>query len=338
MKSWKLIKPNSLKFFNEEPSELNEIKNVKVKMDKVLIAHNDILLYNNLAAALPDMILGSIGVGVVSEVLNSEEARFSRMDRVVIEPYLACGNCRFCKEAEYLMCTKKQQLGVNADGLLQDFISLPQKCLYGVPEALSSTNALLAPIVSMALNIIDKINLEKGDHVAIFGGGKLGIVLACIINYYQAVPIFVTSNADMQQISTQKNIFYTFSDNEKTNEEIFAATGGRLCEKVVYLCDGSNNIEKSIDACGINAIFCVGGSINTKCNLNLQFIQDKNITVNSVDNCYGNFPSALNLLTNGLIKAEDFACEELSFADLDKTIKNINEEQPLYQNIIINFE
>ncbi len=143
MKSWKLIKPNTLQFFTEEPSELDASKNIKVKMDKVLIAHNDILLFNNKSAALPDMVLGSIGVGVVSEVLNAEKARFSRMDRVVIEPYLACGNCRFCKDEEYLMCTKKQQLGINADGLLQDFISLPQKCLFGLPETLSSTNALL---------------------------------------------------------------------------------------------------------------------------------------------------------------------------------------------------
>ncbi len=190
----------------------------------------------------------------------------------------------------------------------------------------------------MALNIIDKINLEKGDHVAIFGGGKLGIVLACLINYYQAVPIFVISNPKMQQIALQKNIFYTFNDDEKANEEIFAATGGRLCEKVVYLCDAAINVEKAIDACGINAIFCVGGWLNTKCNLNLQYIQDKNITVNSVDNCYGNFPSALNLLTNGLIKVDDFDYEELSFNDLDKTIPQVKEDQPLYQNIIITFE
>ena len=70
----------------------------------------------------------------------------------------------------------------------------------------------------------------------------------------------------------------------------------------------------------------------------MQYILEKNLTVNAVDNSYGNFLSALNILTKGVIKADDFIREEVNFADVDKTLPDITEEQTLRKNIVVKCE
>ena len=70
----------------------------------------------------------------------------------------------------------------------------------------------------------------------------------------------------------------------------------------------------------------------------MQYILEKNLTVNAVDNGYGNFLCALNILIKGVIKADDFIREDVNFADVDKTLPDITEEQTLRKNIVVKCE
>lgn len=338
MKAWKLVKPNDLQLISDQPVDPTPELNAKVKMDRILFTREDFCVLNGTLKTESGIVIGSCGVGVVSEVYDPQESRIERMDRVVIEPYIACRNCLFCKTHKYQMCVEKKQLGINSDGLMQDFVCLPQKCLAKIPDGVSSSNALMTAPISFALNIIDKINLEKGDHVAVFGGGKLGVILSCLITYYQAVPIFVESDAALKNIALDKNVFYTFDATKTVTNEIFNATGGRMCEKVVYFAESDLPISVAIEACGQNSVFCVGGLFNKKTEFSVPSVQKKNLTVCGVDNPYGNFPSALNILAKNIIKADDFVCQEVSFADVDKTLPAVEEMQTVDQNIIVKCE
>lgn len=337
MKAWKLIEKNKFELITRDLSEMNEQNDVKIKMNRVLLTRNDHYLMNN--AFDHQIILGNIGIGIVSEVFATASSRFSRMDRVVIEPFIPCNDCRFCKQSKQTFCLNKQNLGINSDGLLRDFISLPHTCLYTIPEVVSTNDAILIPTLSLALNLLDKIELEKGEHVAIFGGGILGVILACLANYYQAMPILVCTDDQSVKTAKNKNVFYTFRfDTDDVSQKIFSITGGRKCEKVIYLADDDISVSLALENCSPNGIFSVYGSHYDKIDLPMSYVIENNLTVNSVENCYGNFPTAINLLAKNIVKADDFESEQLSFANIDETLPNIEEEKFTKQNIIVKFD
>lgn len=337
MKAWKLVDKNKFELVSRDISEMDAQNDVKIKMNRVMLTSNDCYLVAN-----PEdnqIVLGSVGIGIVSEVLDSSDSRFSRMERVVIEPYIPCNDCRYCKQSKYTDCINKQNLGVDSDGLLKDFICLPHSCLYTIPEIVSPNDAILVPMISLALNLIDKIQLEKGEHVAIFGGGILGVIVACLVNYYQAMPVFIAKDEHTVDIAKSKNIFYTFNNQkDDVRQNIFSLTGGRKCEKVIYLAEGSIPISLALESCGTNAILSFYSNCRKDLSMSITHIVKNNITVNAVENCYGNFPSAINLLTKNIISASDFDSEQIPFATLDKALPKIKREDMLKCNYIVKFE
>lgn len=338
MKAWKLIKKNKFELVTRDLTEMDETKDVKIKMSRVMFSRDDCFLMNN-PPKDKQIILGTAGIGVVSEIFDSSTSRFSRMDRVIIEPYVACGSCRYCLDNKPSLCQNKQILGIDADGLMQDFICLPHNCLYLIPDVVSTNDAILTPVISLALNVIDAVGLEKGEHIAIFGGGILGVVIAALANYYQAMPILVDNDPTIIQTALYKNILYAFQpDKDNVNAKIFTATGGRKCEKVVFLTESVTSIETALDNCGANGTVCLCGTHKKDIDIPAKYIIEKNLTVNSVSDNYGNFLSALNLLTKGVIKSDDFIREEINFADVDKTLPDITEEQTLRKNVIVKCE
>ena len=324
--------------WSRDLSEMNEINDVKVKINKLMFSATDCFIKDN---ATPDkqLIPCNMAIGTVSEVFNSSSSRFSRMERVVIEPFIPCNDCRFCKRSQHTDCIAKQSLGINSDGLLRDFISLPHSCLYSVPEVVTANDAILTPALSLALNILDKIALEKGEHLAVFGGGIMGVILACLANYYQAMPIFVESDEEIIKTALGKNVFYTFNNQkEDVTQKVFSITGGRKCEKVVYLSDGKLPVSLALENCAQNGIFCVYSIHHQDLHLPMSYVVQNNLTINSVENCFGNFPTALNLLTKNIVKFDDFASKELPFASLDQTLPEVTEGQTLRENVIIKCE
>ena len=340
MKAWKLIDKNQFELISRDLSEMDDQHDVKIKMNRVLITPMDCSLTADPKGN--QIILGNTGIGIVSEVLESGNSRFGRMERVVIEPFIACHDCNFCKHSKEHNCTNKDNLGINADGLLRDFICLPHNSLYSIPDVINTNDAILIPQISLALNLLDKIELEKGEHVAILGGGILGVIVACLLNYYQAMPVLVETNADILKTANQKNIFYTFNyDNENQEEvyqKIFSLTGGRKCEKVIYLSDESIPISLALNCCSTNGIFSVYNTHLHNLNLPLDYVIKNNLTVNTVENCYGNFPTAINLLTKDVLKASDFNSQQLSFDDLDQTLPKLTTQQVINCNHIVKFD
>jgi len=340
MKAWKLIKKNQFELISRELSEMDEKHDVKIKMNRVMITPMDCTLMSNPNGN--QLILGNIGIGIVSEVLESCNSRLERMERVVIEPFIACQDCNFCKHSKEQNCTNKSNLGINTDGLLRDFICLPHNCLYSIPDVINTNDAILIPHISLALNLLDKIELKKGEHVAIFGGGILGVIVACLVNYYQAMPVLVETNTDILKTANQKNIFYTFDYDKDKEEEvaqkIFSLTGGRKCEKVIYLSNESIPVSLALNSCSPNGIFSVYNTYLAQLNLPLDYVIKNNLTVNTVENCYGNFPTAINLLTKDVLKASDFNSQQLSFGDLDQTLPKLTTEQTILCNHIVKFD
>ena len=100
MKAWKYSKPDGVRLKVDLPSSLTEDKTVKVKIEKVLTGNFEKKLISGETDCPDGLTVGRFAVGVVSELFDADKSKFNRIDRVVIEPHMPCGNCLPCRNGK----------------------------------------------------------------------------------------------------------------------------------------------------------------------------------------------------------------------------------------------
>lgn len=334
MKAWILDEPHKLRLQESEPTQLAE-NHVKVKIEEVLLSNNDLEFYNGVSKRKLPIIFGSHAVGVVSKAAE-EGSYFKKMDRVVIEPYIPCEQCDECKNDEYDKCSSMQELGFNCNGLMQNFVDLPYAQLHRLPEQLSNDKALFVPSVAFCLSIIDALNLEKGRHIAIFSCTKTGLILAQLVAYYQAVPVYISECDDLLATARELGIFYSFNPKEvDVEEEILAITGGRMCKELVLFSNTEFNMKDVYNVAAFNANICLAGNSNRDSKLSIAQITRKHINIFGVYNGAGNFSSAINMLVTDTVNVDSFIGETINFDNLDKEMEKIKDDDLVLKSKIV---
>lgn len=336
MKAWILEKPRQLTLKESPPTVLDE-EQVKVKIEEVLFTLSDYEVYSGVAKNKYPRIFGRCAVGVVSDLYGgSDNSMLQKLDRVAIEPYIPCDVCEECMEGNYEKCMDMQELGHNADGLMQNFIDLPYNLLHRLPDNLSNEKALFVSYVAFCLNVVDALNLDKGRHIAIFASTKTGLVLAQLLAYYQAVPIFISNREELLQAAQNLGIFYCFNpDNSDVEKEVMLVTGGRMCSELVFFSDSDFKMKDVYNAAAVNANICLAGYSNKKSELSVAQICQKHLNIFGVYNGAGNFSSAINLLVTNTVKVDELIGDTLSFDTLDKELEQITEKDLVLKSKVI---
>lgn len=316
MQQWVLTQPKTLRLDTFDPQAIDTENNVKVKIEQVLFSQSDYDVYSGKTKCKMPFVMGRNAVGVVSEA--AEGTMLQKMDRVVIEPYIPCTACADCNAERYEDCENMRELGINSQGLLGNFVNLPSAILHKLPDALSNEKALFVSYVAMGLNIVDKLRVEKGRHIAVLSSTKVGIIVAQLLAYYQAVPILISDSTEMLAEAKKLGIFYTVDTNEKDVEkEVLMMTGGRMCKEIVYFTNSNYNMHDVYSIAAFNGTICVSGYGNKDSRISVAQIAQKHLNIMGVYNGCGNFPSAINMLVTNTVNVDDMTGDKLDFAKLD---------------------
>lgn len=102
--------------------------------------------------------------------------------RVVGEINCTCGACAACASGLPTHCSNRTVLGIlNHDGAFADFLSVPERNLHLVPDAMDTDAAAFTEPVAAALQILTQITVRPSDRVVILGDGRLGNLCAQVL-------------------------------------------------------------------------------------------------------------------------------------------------------------
>ena len=125
---------------------------------------------------------GVLGHEFVGEVARADGAPQLVGQRVVGEINAYCGECPTCRRGDPTHCPHRTSLGISGrDGAMADYLTLPTHLLYPLPESLPDEWAVFIEPLAAALEITDKIHLRPTDRVVVLGDGKLGLLIAQVL-------------------------------------------------------------------------------------------------------------------------------------------------------------
>ncbi|MDA0589537.1 MAG: alcohol dehydrogenase catalytic domain-containing protein [Planctomycetota bacterium] len=124
-----------------------------------------------------------------------------RGERVVGEINCSCFQCGTCRSGLPTHCPNRTVLGIlGHDGAFADFISVPQKNLHRVPEALSTDVAVFVEPVAAAYQILRQQLVEKHHRAAVLGDGRLGNLCAQVLADFGCEVLVVGKHENKLQI------------------------------------------------------------------------------------------------------------------------------------------
>ena len=127
---------------------------------------------------------GTPGHEFVGEVVDADDRKLVGR-RVVGEINLNCGACDWCKRSLGRHCPDRTVLGiVNHPGAFREFLTLPERNLHVVPDSIPTDAAVFTEPLAAACEILEQVQIPCSSHVAVLGDGKLGLLIAQVLNVY----------------------------------------------------------------------------------------------------------------------------------------------------------
>ncbi len=141
------------------------------------------------------IILGHECVGKVVET-GPDVIDLTVGDRVVLEPNLACGACRYCRMGKPNLCSNDRTLGVTTDGVFCDCFLAPERALYRIPNDMPADTAVFAEPLNCVMGALNKLHIHPGQTGLVLGGGPIGLYFLMLLKCCGAGKIIVSEPSE----------------------------------------------------------------------------------------------------------------------------------------------
>ena len=127
---------------------------------------------------LPNVSLPMIpGHEIAGEVAHDPTGARAPGDPVACYFYESCGHCRLCKLGQTTICRSVVRLGIERDGGLSEFVSMPSANAVPLPDGVSFEVAAVAmdSVLTPWRALRERGALRAGESVVVVGSGGLGL-------------------------------------------------------------------------------------------------------------------------------------------------------------------
>ncbi|TLY14326.1 MAG: zinc-binding dehydrogenase, partial [Thaumarchaeota archaeon] len=119
----------------------------------------------------PPLVMGHEFSGVVVEVGDGVSPDW-RGKRVVVNPLVTCGICRFCRSGDRQLCLERKIVGIDYPGGFAERTAVPVASCTPVTDLLRA--ALIEPL-ACGVRAVGRSEARLGDRALVFGAGMIGL-------------------------------------------------------------------------------------------------------------------------------------------------------------------
>ena len=265
--------------------------------------------------ATPGSILGHEYVATVVDA-GSKVTQLKPGDRVVVNPNVTCGMCRYCQMGLSNVCENMTTLGIFRDGGLAEFNLAPARALHKISRDVPPDRATLAEPLSCVLHAFEKCSLVPGESVVILGAGPIGLLFLMLFKAAGAGKILVMEPLPFrQQFARELGADAVFDPRtQSVADEVKAATeigadiavdaAGTLLPEAVQLVRRGGRV------------ILFGMNLHGAREVNQYTITRHEISIHGSFIQRTAFPKVVRLLESGVLPLEKLVTHRLRLADV----------------------
>ncbi len=225
--------------------------------------------------------------------------------RVVGEINLACTRCAWCARGLGRHCPKRTVLGiVKHPGAFREFLTLPERNLHIVPARIATRHAVFLEPLGAACEILEQVKITKGAAVAVLGDGKLGLLIAQVL---QVV------GANVHQFGRHKEKLRIAAKVGVAVELVTKKMPVAAYDWVVDATGSAEGLRTAVSMARPRGTVIMKSTVHGEVRIDTAPIIVNEITL--VGSRCGRFAPAIQLLGSGRIHVEDMISESYTLAE-----------------------
>lgn len=304
------------------------------------ICGSDVGIYHgtNAAATYP-RIIGHENVGIVEEI-GEGVTRVKVGDRVIIDQVTACGHCYACRKGRPNVCGNLKVRGVHIDGGYREYMAVPDRDCYLVPEILSDEEAVMIEPTTIAVQCCSRAQLESEDTVMIIGSGALGSSILRIVKLYNPKAIIVTDIDDAKLEEAKKNgATYTINSlKEDVPTKAHELTDGYGPTVTIDAACVKGSLLTALQATGnAGRVITMGFSV-APTEVNQFVITSKELDVRGSRLQNRKFQDVIDLVNEGKVDLRGSISHTWNFEDAQAAFDFVDSHDPSYRKGVLTFK
>jgi L-iditol 2-dehydrogenase len=261
---------------------------------------------------IPPIIMGHEAAGEIAQVGNGVTG-WKAGDRVTFDSTVYCGDCWYCRRGRINLCENRRVLGVSCGdyrrhGAFAEYVAVPQRILYRLPDNLSFEQAAMVEAVSVALHAVKRTPLSDAASVVVVGTGMIGLLVVQVLRVAGCKQI-VAIDLEEGKLQLAKKLGATHTlkaDEPDLLEKIRALTEGRGADAAFEVVGLAPTVKTAIESVRKGGSVTLVGNLKPQVDLPLQAVVTRELTLFGTCGSAGEYPECLDLIASGRINVTEF--------------------------------
>ncbi len=314
-----------------------------VRVKSCAICGSDVHGYDGSSGRrIPPIVMGHEAAGVI-EAVGDDVVRFKVGDRVTFDSTVYCGECDFCRAGQVNLCDNRMVVGVSCDdyrrhGAFAEYVSVPERILYTLPDSLSFDSAALIEAVSVAIHAVARVGAKKGDSAVVVGAGMIGLLIVQVLRHKGCSPIIAVDIDDSRLELARKFGADVVLNASNTNvpDQVIELTNGHGANIALEAVGATQTINTAIESVRKGASICLIGNISLTVDLPLQSVVTRELTIFGTCASQGEYPECIELMSSGIIDVEPLISARAPLEEGQSWFDRLHAREPGLMKVVLN--
>lgn len=329
--------------YQEAPTPEPRAGHVILKVEAVSICGSDISRYAKGHRMYP-LILGHECAGVIERVGEGVSDTLIGKHAAII-PLVPCFECEECQRGYYSACHRYSFIGSRQDGGFAEYVELPERNAFIVPDDLKFEEVALIEPSTVARHILDLGSFQAGQSAIVLGGGSIGLMTVQWLRILGASLIICTDVVD-DNLETARKLGAHVTLNPKAvdvNAEVKRLTGNGV-DIAIEAAGAPQALAQTIAVTRPRGNVVCGGNQPLDASLPMSFIEDlmrKELRLNGCFMSYSApFPGhewteTIDALLNGTLDMQTMISHRCGLSEAPEIFARIAAHEMSHRKIIL---
>ena len=289
---------------------------------------------------IPPIVMGHEAAGTIA-ALGRGVSGFAEGDRVTFDSTIFCGACSNCRRGDVNLCDHREVLGVSCaefrrPGAFAEYVAVPSRILYRLPEKLSFEEAALLEAVSVALHGVSLAPAMAGSTALVLGAGMIGLLTLQSLRAAGCSRIFIADvDSTRLKLAEQAGATAALSASEDVASQVMQLTGGTGVDLAIEAVGRNETVKDSIESVRKGGTVVLLGNISPEVTLPLQKVVTHQIRLQGSCASAGEYPRAIELMASRAIRVKPLISAIAPLEEGPRWFERLYAHEPNLMKIIL---
>src|SRR5262249_6597939 len=221
-------------------------------------------------------------------------------------------------------------------GAFAEYISVPLRVVYRLPDSLSFVEAAMLEALAVAVHAVSLAKSPDNSNALVVGAGMIGLLCAQVLRASGYPRVFLTDiDASRLKLAESLGANAVLSDGKNVASQISKLTRGGAVDVAIEAVGATETVTAAIESVRKGGTVVLVGNISPEVTLPLQKVVTRQICLQGSCASAGEYPRAMELLASGAVQVKPLITAIAPLADGPQWFERLHAREPNLMKVVL---